>query len=244
MHDEAQEVTVRPRAVMLEAVWALTTAMLLLLASSASAQTRGFVSGDLFADLKRFSTADTTNSLNGNAIGAGFEGGIFLAPEWSLSVVLDLGRTTTGSRPIPIGVLASVDASSIPIRFQSQTTNRIIATSVLVGYHVAIRQRMHLGALAGVSFLHVTRAFNALPPVPLASSAASSPAFAVGPALIVRPYMVVDNVPAATVGGELAIDLARHFALVPELRAHAFSLSGGGPSGFAIRPGLAARWIF
>ena len=46
------------------------------------------------------------------------------------------------------------------------------------------------------------------------------------------------------VGFNLALDLTRHLALVPEVRAHAFSLNGGGPSAFVLRPGLAVRWTF
>jgi len=58
-------------------------------------------------------------------------------------------------------------------------------------------------------------------------------------ALVIRPVTLIDNVPAATVGVETAIDLTHHFAVVPELRAHVFSLSSGATSGFAIRPGVA-----
>jgi hypothetical protein len=57
------------------------------------------------------------------------------------------------------------------------------------------------------------------------------------------PTELTDNVPAATVGAEAAIELTTHLAAVPEVRAHAFSLNGG-PSAFAIRPGIAVRWSF
>jgi hypothetical protein len=60
----------------------------------------------------------------------------------------------------------------------------------------------------------------------------------------VRQSEVVDNVPALAVGFNLALDLTRHLALVPEVRAHALSLNSGGPSAFVLRPGLAVRWTF
>ena len=63
-------------------------------------------------------------------------------------------------------------------------------------------------------------------------------------ALVIHPVTLIDNVPAATVGFETAIDVTRHFAVVPELRAHMFSLSSGAASGFAIRPGVVVRWVF
>jgi len=77
-----------------------------------------------------------------------------------------------------------------------------------------------------------------------ATTSLSQVSYIVAPAPVVRPQKVVDNVPAAAVGFNLALDLTRHLALVPEVRAHAFSLNGGGPSAFVLRPGLAVRWNF
>ena len=64
------------------------------------------------------------------------------------------------------------------------------------------------------------------------------------PTFVTETGQQVDNVPAATVGAEVALALTSHLAAVPAIRAHAFSLSGGGPSGFVIRPGIVIRWTF
>jgi hypothetical protein len=53
-----------------------------------------------------------------------------------------------------------------------------------------------------------------------------------------------DTISAATIGMEARIRLSTHLAVVPEVRASAFRLSGAGPSGFAIRPGVGVRWTF
>jgi hypothetical protein len=56
------------------------------------------------------------------------------------------------------------------------------------------------------------------------------------PAPIVTQSASVTNEMAATVAGELAIDLHKRFAVVPEIRA----LGTGGR--YIIRPGAALRW--
>jgi hypothetical protein len=43
----------------------------------------------------------------------------------------------------------------------------------------------------------------------------------------------------ATLAAEAAIEVSRHFAVIPEMRVHA-----GGLGGFVLRPGVAARWLW
>jgi hypothetical protein len=212
----------------------------------------------MFADLKRFSSNSGVPTFNGDAIGGGGSAGVIVAERWSIALTLDQGTTTSKTTPIPIGVLAvRID---VPLsRFQSQTTNRVFAASVLLGYHAESGHRIRPGVVGGLTFVHVRRRYNTIGPVPLVSGAAAPSSFAyftpggtlapgsvslpVASSLVVRPIEVIDNVPAATVGAEAAIELTSHLAAVPEVRAHAFSLSNG-PSGFAIRPGIALRWTF
>jgi hypothetical protein len=208
----------------------------------AHAQQNFFVGGDLFAGAKRFSGDPSTNTLDGTALGGGVEAGVLVKDHLSLRVHIDVGGKTTASTSFPIGILAlpvGVTAPPAPIRaVRSEVTNRIISTDVLFGYQFTVRDRVHVGALGGLSFLHVTRDYNTN------SSIALSPVDAAIVAFIVRPYTQVDNVPAATVGGELIVDVTRHLAVVGRLHAHALSLSNGGPSGFTIGPGVGARWTF
>jgi hypothetical protein len=88
--------------------------------------------------------------------------------------------------------------------------------------------------LGGLSFLHVRRDFTTIRTPPVAAA----------PALVIRPYTLLDNVAAASLDGDFVIGLTSHLSLVPRVRVHAFSLSGGGPSGFVIRPAIGARWTF
>jgi hypothetical protein len=57
--------------------------------------------------------------------------------------------------------------------------------------------------------------------------------------LITDEYRTVANGLTATLAAEAAIEVSRHFAVVPEVRAHA-----GGLGGIVVRPGVAARWLW
>jgi hypothetical protein len=218
----------------------LAVAALLACTRPAFAQSQVFVGGDMFADIKRFSGDPSIATLDGNAVGGGGRVGLLVAERWSISLAVDVGASTTTTRALPIGVLTSLSGSATPISlFQSRTTNRLVATSALLGYHAPAGHRVRPAVFGGLTFMHVTRRFDTTYPLPLAPP---SP-FPISSPLVIRPSEQVDNVPAATVGVEAAIELTSHFAAVPEVRAHAFSVSNG-PSGFAIRPGLGVRWIF
>jgi hypothetical protein len=204
-------------------------------ARPAVAQPHLFVGGDFFADVKRFSGEPSTNTLDGTGTGAGAETGVALTDHWSVLIAVDSGRTTTTTRSVPIGVLATPVGVAAPITaFSSQVGNRITATSVLVGYRISGRRRLAVEVFGGLSFLHARRDFTTIRTPPVAAA----------PALVIRPYTLLDNVAAASLDGDFVIGLTSHLALVPRVRAHAFSLSNGGPSGFVIRPGIGARWTF
>jgi hypothetical protein len=231
----------------------MALAVVLIPASSAQAQV--FASGAAFGDVKRFSGEPSTSTLDGTTFGGGARVGMFVAPRWSVEVGVDVGSRTTKTRSLSIGGL--IPPISFPIgilppvfSFQSRTTNRLLATSVMLGFRPATTGRVHPEFLGGLTFVHFTRTFDTIGPTPLdsgtvrASATTSLSEFTyVAQSLVVRPHDVVDNVPAAA-GFNLALDLTRHLALVPEVRAHAFSPNGGGPSAFVLRPGLAVRWNF
>jgi hypothetical protein len=207
----------------------LLVAVLLVLPRAAGAQSRVFVGGDLFGDVKRFSGDPTTNTLDGTAIGGGVHLGAYITPHWNLRVALGVEKGTTHSAPIPINVLFPV--ADIPISsLRSEVTNRIISTSVMLGYQFPLGSRASCGALGGMAFLHVRRAYSTSGPQPLL-------------ALVIRPYSLVDYAPAAEGGGEFTVEVTHRLALAAELRTQAFSLNNG-PSAFALRSGLVARWLF
>ena len=243
----------------------IALAVVLIAASSAHAQV--FASGAAFGDIKRFSGDPSTSTLDGTTFGGGARVGMFVAPRWSVEVGVDIGASTTKTRSLSIGGLTpSISAdlaalgltTSFPIgilprifSFESRTSNRLIATSVMLGFRPATTGRVHPEFLGGLTFVHFTRTFDTSGPTPLDSGLVRfgttpglSAIYTQVPTLVVRPQKAVDNVPAAAVGFNLALDLTRHLALVPEVRAHAFSPNSGGPSAFVLRPGLAVRWVF
>lgn len=203
---------------------------LTLAASTATAQTRVFVAGSVFADVKRFSGDPSQDTLSANGVGGGPEVGLLVANRWSVRLALDAGDTTTRSIPIFIGVLTP--PMNRPVTsYSERIATRLVATSALVGFHPDFGRRVHVGILGGMTFLHATRTFDVTPnPGVLA-------------ALVVRPHTIVETVAAPTVGVELPIDLTHGLAVAPELRATPFSLAEG-VAGLALRPGVAIRWTF
>lgn len=57
-----------------------------------------------------------------------------------------------------------------------------------------------------------------------------------------RTLRRVDNSTGAALGFEAAVDMSRHLAVVPGIRAIVFS--NGGQSVFLIRPEAGVRWSF
>lgn len=191
-------------------------ALLLVVPSKpALAQSRVFFSGDVFADVKRFSGDSTVSTLDATSVGGGGSVGLLVAERWDIRGEVEVGGTTTITRPLLPPVTA----------FQSRTRDRITAISALVGFRPVSRPRVGFTVLAGISFLHVTTQFDSIPS-----------------GLVVSPHTDINNVAAPTLGVEVPITLFRHFSVVPELRVHAFTLGKDGTGGFAIRPGVVIRW--
>jgi hypothetical protein len=197
-------------------VHSLTALLLLALTSSASAQTRIFVTGDVFADLKQFSGNSTESTLNVSSAGGGGGVGAQISDRWDIRGEVGIGSTTTVTQPL----LPTVTA------FQARTRNRITAYSALVGFSPAATSAVRFTVLGGVSFLHVKTDIDSIPT-----------------GLLVVPHTNIDNVASPTVGAEVPIMLGSHVAVVPALRVLAFALRTGDTKGFAIRPGVAVRWM-
>jgi hypothetical protein len=116
--------------------------VILFFAHPALAQSRVFVGANLFADTKTFSGDPSPNSLNGTALGGSVDGGVTLNDHFSLRINVGMGGKTTGSTPIPIGVLAPVLARvTVSITsFRSDVTNRLVSTSILIGYQFPVHE--------------------------------------------------------------------------------------------------------
>jgi hypothetical protein len=194
----------------------LTALLLLALAGSASAQTRIFVSGDAFADHKRFSGNSTESTLDVTRAGGGGGVGAQVSDRWDVRGEVQVGSTTTMTQALLPPVTA----------FQSRSRNQITAYSALVGFSPAVTSRVRFTVLGGVSFLHVKTEVDSIPA-----------------GLVIVERTSIDNVASPTVGIEVPIMIGSNFAVVPALRVHAFELRTDRTNGFAIRPGVAVRWI-
>jgi len=190
--------------------------LLLALSEPALAQSHVFVSGDVFADHKRLSGNSTDSTLNLTRVGGGAGVGFQASDRWDVRGEVEMGGTTTITRALLPPVTA----------FQSRTRNRITAVSALAGFSPAAGSRVRFTVLAGISFLHVKTQFDSIPP-----------------GLVIVAHTDIDNVAAPTVGAEVPIMLGSHVSVVPALRVQAFTLRTNGTNGFAIRPGVAIRWI-
>jgi hypothetical protein len=203
----------------------LAISMTAALAVPAAAQSPVFVTGALFGDLKRFSGDPATNVLDGDSVGGGGRLGAFVAPQWTLELGVDAGASTTALRGTP---LPAAKGMALPPLRQSRTRNRLIATTVLVGFHPSTTRRVQFGYFGGLTLLRVTRRSDTL------IAGVAQP----------NEREVIDLVPAATMAAEARVAISQHLAIVPEIRVLTFSLSPPAPAGFAIRPGVALRWTF
>jgi hypothetical protein len=236
---------------------ALLVCLALIAASRpARAQARIYVSGDVFAEITRLSRTTVTpdefglsNSapLDGVTAGGGGRVGAFFAPEWSLELGVDLGRTISHAETVSLPIRTGIVFPFPVPQFQSRTSTRFSATSVLAGYHPPSRGRVHAGFRGGLSLMHTVRTSTSanistlsttvltvvpgLPvPVPLPTPTLS---------VVSNDVTTIGNGLTATLAAEAAIEVSRHFAVVPEMRVHA-----GGLGGFVLRPGVAARWLW
>jgi len=189
--------------------------LLLALSDRVWAQSSIFVTGDVFADHKRFSGNSTQSTLDVTSAGGGGGVGVQISDRWDVRGEVGAGSTTTVTQPLLPPVTA----------FQSRTRNRITAYSALVGYSLAATSTVRFTVLGGISFLYVKTDVSTIP------------------GLLVVPHTDIDNVASPTLGAEVPIMLGSHVAVVPTLRVHAFVLRRDDTSGFAIRPGVALRWM-
>jgi hypothetical protein len=194
----------------------LLALLLLALSDRAWGQSSIFVSGDVFADHKRFSGNSTESTLDVTRAGGGGGVGVQVSDRWDVRGEVGVGSTTTVTQPL----LPTITA------FQSRTRNRITAYSALVGYSPAPTSAVGFTVLGGISFLHVKTDIDSIPA-----------------GLLVVPHTNIDNVASPTVGVEVPVMLGSHVAVVPALRVHAFVLRTDDTNGFAIRPGVAVRWM-
>lgn len=214
----------------------------------ARAQTRVYVSGDLFAEATKFSRLTVSPSDSGASVttppdsvtgGGGVRLGAFFSPAWSLELGVDTGRTISDVRTVTVRNLGGLTPTAVPQSYDSRTSSRFSTTSVLLGFHPPPRGRVHAGLRGGLSFVHRTATYTLATVSTSTSFSASPPGVVPVTTLSVATldYSSTGNGITATLGAEAAIEASDHFAVVPEVRAHA-----GGLGAILIRPGVSARW--
>ena len=242
----------------------LACGLLLVLARASSAQSAVYLTGSAFADIKRFgSTEDVyygdalARSLDATGVGGGLRIGTFLHPRWSLELGVDAGTATEVDAPDPYVILAIYPPLPRP---DLKASTSFLAVSTVVGFHPPSTGRVHPGYLVGFSFIRGTYKsdypdYVVLPAAVFtsSSSATSPPSTNRADAIpIIYPppsFRAVtltqrDLTGGVILGFEAALDVTRHLAVAPEIRALMFSTPNSGPGVFLIRPGVGVRWKF
>lgn len=220
-----------------------------LQSATARAQPGIYVTGAVFADLRRGSgvTSPDSTTLDTTTAGGGVRVGAFLATRWSLELGVDAGAPTDATTSISSAGLAPASLGSpldvlgtgpsiVAVNFDQRVRTRVTATSILLGYHPPARGRLQAGFKGGMSFVQSNSTLTStlgfrvtdprLAPIVLL------------PAPTTTTTTSVDRDIAATAVAELAIALSAHAAIIPEMRAFGFG------NQIILRPGACLRWSF
>ncbi len=218
-------------------------------AFSASAQEGIYVQGSAFADIREFGSSsgasrdlDDAFSLDATGVGGSIRVGTWLHRRWTIEAGLDLSTRTTNEFRDPY-ILALFPPRTAPLDLKASTSFASVTT--MLGFHQRAGDGIRLGYRAGFSFMRATYQTD-------------FPTFATATATLGRePFVILETLPirfdstrltrtenngALALGFEAAIEITDNLAVVPELRALAFSTAGQGT--FLIRPGVGARWTF
>lgn len=167
------------------------------------------------------------------------------APTFDLSATVPAGSIAAGSfmssrfsvrfettLPARIHKSSSQSSGGGVIRY---TTTRVFdydqwTAAVLVGVHTRGEQRVQVGYLGGLAFVRERTRQT------LSTSVTGLPPNIVYPPSVTT-VTLFEYRPAAAVGVDVAIGIARHVGIVPQLRMLAFT------GAFSIRPAIAVRWI-
>ena len=231
---------------------AILTLILIGTAASAQAQEGIYVQGSVFADIREFGSSSSTivdlddgSSLNATGAGGSIRVGTWLHRRWTIETGLDLSTRTTNEFRNPY-ILAIFPPRTAPLDLKASTSFASVTT--MLGFHQRA-DSVRLGYRAGFSFLRATYRTDFPDVVPLTSILTSLPSGLLTTLLPTVPSRLdsatltrTENNGALVLGFEAAIEIGDNLAVVPELRAFAFSTSGQGT--FLIRPGVGARWTF
>jgi hypothetical protein len=230
-------------------------------ASDAAAQPAAYIGGSAFADIKRFGSttgiyysAGDDFSLNGVGAGGSLRIGTSLHQRVSLELAIDAATTTKADLPNPY-ILAIFPQ---PPLLNTKASTQFVSVSTLLGYHPPASGRLRLGYLGGFSFVRGMYktdypsfsplavfsdpgfVLSSLPP----SISGALPTILPPPGFRLGTATERELTTGVTLGFEAAITLTPRLAIVPDVRALAFSTPNYGPGVFLIRPGVGVRWSF
>lgn len=217
---------------------ALATVIVLGTVSAAHAQspTPGvFVSGNAFAAINLDTGARPVQPVSalgsidsgGTTAGGGAGIGTYFKSRWSVRFELAFAGETDASSTLTSPTFTET------LRVQSQIRHG----NVLVGYHPAARGRVEMGYLGGVAFVyqrqHLFENTTVQFPFP----------FPLPPGSLVPSGSQIESIvtsyrQAAVVGLDVAVSLSKRCAIVPGMRALAFS------GMLSLQPGVAVRIAF
>ena len=217
---------------------------LLVCASTARAQTSGYIAGAAFADIRQFGSTSgqspflTDFSRDAIGAGGGVRVGTWVHPRWTLEVGAEAATRTTATFSGPV-----IAIFPPPRGLDFRASSSFINVTTMIGFHAPAGRRVRMGYRAGFSFVrasHTTEIpLDVLPFFTfedLFGSTTTVPRTSL--ALPTGSLASKQNSGALTLGLEAAIDVTPKIALVPELRASTWS------GVFLIRPGAGVRWSF
>lgn len=224
----------------------------LMCATTAAAQTGGYISGGAFADIRQFGSTSGQSpflaDFSRDAIGAGggVRVGTWVHPRWTLEAGAEVATRTTATFNGPV-----IAIFPPPRGLDFRASSSFINVTTMVGFHSPAGKRVRMGYRAGFSFVRATRTtelpFDALSyltfggEVGFSTSGPTGPFTSTSRSSLTLPSGALaskQNSGALTLGIESAIDLTPKIAIVPELRASTWS------GVFLIRPGVGVRWSF
>lgn len=218
----------RTRCAWVWLVTAATSAGLLAAPGTVKAQTpiaeSAYVTGGVFADVKRFSGDPTEGVLDGTAGGGAIAVGTSIGSRWDLQVALDVTGFSKTRRE------RDITFQREKITLTSVVENQALSVATLLRFRSAPHGRVRLGYLGGLSFVRLHRKFHTEAPE-------GTPA-----GLIPRPNERVDYSAAPTVGIDARIALTEHLSVIPGVHACVFRFAE--ESGLLVRPRIGVRWAF
>ena len=137
--------------------------ILMLIAATASAQSRFYVGGTAIADIRRFDSLELDprilaslgdTSRDGTAAGGGLRVGTFLHQNWSLELAVDAASRTSTSFHNPIEAFP-IRSSTLRLPEISNSTS-YLTVSTVVGFHPQKMGRARLGYFGGLALVRGT----------------------------------------------------------------------------------------